>query len=232
MKEFKLRQIIGIGIALSLSLLNFGFVIVSIPILIIVMIDYSFNKPKKEIEEEVPIETDSSEIEVIRALSEKVDLERNKWIEYRRNVDVRQFKGRKDVTVEEVEDYLWYHKAWEGHHEKWIILDEIMKVCNLNEDDCKEIMIEHYNHKGNDDEIGSGCWIRNEEQKKIQEYENKKYLRERNEVDKNIERMNQQVLQMCPQAKNILTRSKRKNDDRFRYINDYDNWLKERGYGC
>lgn len=233
MNKFKTRHLIGIGLALSLLALNFLFAFISVPILVVVYIDYKLSniRKKENVVEEVPQEEEN--IDSIRALVEKVEQEKQKWIEYRQNVDLRQFKGRNDVTKEEVEDYLWYHKVWEGYQEKWIILDEIMKVCNINEDDCKEIMYEHYHHKGNDGSVGGGHWIRNEETKRIIEYERKKNNEKEKEFDKIYDL--DKIFDFDSDFKKMLEINKYENErkakeSKYWYINHYEEWLKERGY--
>lgn len=235
MKELNKRQLFGIGLAISLMVLNIGFIFVSIPLLLIVLIDYriTHKKPKIEYEKEVPIE-ENQNIDQLRALVESIESEKQKWIEYRRNVDLRQFKGRNDVTKEEVAKYLWYHKVWEGRKEKCIILEEIMRVSNLTEDDCRWIMHEHYNHKGNDGSIGGGHWIRNEETKREIEYERKKNeklerdfqkIYEYDEIFKDIK----PALYEKIKKKNNEYEEKRRNSD-YWYIYHYEDWLKQKGY--
>lgn len=227
----KKRQMIGIGIALSLMMLNIGFIIISLPIFLIVAIDYLLTRKKnkeKIIEYEVPIEEETN-IDSIRAFAEKAEQEKQKWIEYRRNVDLRQFKGRNDVTRKEVEDYLWYHKVWEGHHEKWIILDEIMKVSNLTEDDCKAILYNHYHRQTRNGEIAQGHWIRNEETKRILDYEKRKVLEKEKEYEDKMNDIEKDLKVMFPQIYE-LTKRPNKKDDEYNYIFKYEDWLKERGY--
>ena len=89
MNKFKTRHLIGIGLALSLLALNFLFAFISVPILVVVYIDYKLSniRKKENVVEEVPQEEEN--IDSIRALVEKVEQEKQKWIEYRQNVDLR-----------------------------------------------------------------------------------------------------------------------------------------------
>lgn len=222
--ELSKRHLIGIGIALSLMVLNFALAIIGLPILFVVWIDYTFSKGLKIKEKEniEQIEDEQENIDSIRATVEKTEKEKEKWLEYRKNVDLRQFKGRKDVTVQEVKDYLWYHMQWEGHYEKELILEEIKKVSNITDEDCREIMYEHYHHKANDGSIVSGCWIRNEEAKCEMEYRKKKVR----EKEKEWNRI------MKETHIDLLKDSVRENNEKHKYIFYYEDWLKERGYTC
>ncbi len=210
--------------------LNIGFIIVAIPIWGIVFIQYQIKKPKKlnEEVEEVPLEEEQN-IDQLRALYEKAEKERQKWIEYRRNVDLRQFKGRNDVTKEEVAEYLWYHKNWEGKKEKIIILDEIMKVCDINEEDVKWIMKEHYNHVAENGSIGAGHYIRNEETRRIMEYERKKAWENDRKIEERLNRCDEVMIRRNPQLKERLEKRNKENE-RFEYIFNYEGWLKKKGY--
>lgn len=235
MKELNKRQLFGIGLAVCLMVLNIGFIFISIPILLIVLVDYRITqkKPKIEYEKEVPLE-ENNNIDELRAMVESIEKEKQKWLEYRRNVDLRQFKGRTDVTKEEVAKYLWYHKVWEGRKEKCIILEEIMRVSNLTEDDCKWILYEHYNHKGNDGRTGGGHWVRNEESRRIIEYERKKdakleqEFQKMYEYDKIFKDINPMFYEKLTKRKDEFENKRRDSD--YWYIYHYEDWLKQKGY--
>lgn len=136
--------------------------------------------------------------------------------EYRKTVDLRQFKGRNDVTRKEVADHLWFHLLWEGRREKEIICEEISKVSNINQDDIDWILHEHYNHKGNDGSLGGGCWIRNEKVRKQIEQSRQKTI----EFDKEIER----------ESKRLGLEDDNKMKDSYKFIFYYEDWLKDHGY--
>lgn len=223
--NLKNRHLIGIGIAISLIVLNFALAIIGIPILIIVWIDYKISSKKNKennVNEEI-IEEEQENIDSIRAVIEKTEKENEKWNEYRRNVDLRQFKGRNNVTVQEIEDYLWYHKQWEGHYEKELILEEIKKVSNITDDDCREIMYEHYHHRANDGTIGCGCWVRNEEAKREIEYKRELVRRKEKEWERIFNELDKKLnMQPLKEVKN----------EKHQFIYYYEDWLKERGYQC
>ena len=236
MDKLNKRQIIWIALTIVLIFINIFFIVIAIPIWLIIFLECVFKKQnigKDEISEEIPIENNGLEVEQLRALKEKVEIEKEKWIEYRRNVDLRQFKGRNDVTRQEVADYLWFHKIYEGRKEKCIILEEIMKVSNINEDDCKWILNEHYNHVGGDGTVGAGHWIKNEETKRILEYERKKEEESEKEYQKIFEinemfRNNPVMYKKMEERR--IAQEKRRKASKYWYVYHYEDWLKEKGY--
>lgn len=222
MKEMRNRQIIGYAIAISMIIINPILILFSIPIIIITTIDYILSKTKnKEIEKEVPIEEENN-IEEIRALIEKIQEKNEEEKEYRKNVDLRQFKGRKDVTKEEVEKYLWTHYVWEGLENKKIILEEICKTSNLGEENIKEIIKEHI-QKG-------GCWIRNEELRREQEYTRKKAYEEDLKMKKELEKSDEWIKKIDKKIYEINMRNKKQENEDFIYTFNYEEWLKMKGY--
>lgn len=226
--KFRKRHATWLAIAIVLMLVNILFIIISVPIILLVIIDYLLCKPKKiNIDDEkVPIE-DEINTDYIRASIEKIEKINKEEKEYRRNIDIRQFKGRKNVTKEEVENFLWVHYAWEGFKEKKIILEEIEKETNITKDDIKWILHEHYNKEING-EKGGGCWERNEEYKKELEYTKNKIKEIENEYDK-IEKINNNLIKEIPILKDIKEVNHKKDDEiKYRYY--YDEWLKEKGY--
>ena len=215
MDKGKKRRISWLAVAIVLMLVNVLFIFISVPIIMIVIIDYLLTSTKtiKEEEYEVPIEEDNN-VDKLRACVEKVDNKNEYEKEIRKKVDLREFKGRKDVTKEEVARYLWYHKIWEGRREKEIICEEIAKVSNINEEDINWIMHEHYNHEGKDGKVGGGYWDRNDEAKREIEYRRKKVREKDKEFKKDFERHN----------------IKESKNEEYKYIFYYDDWLKEKGY--
>lgn len=218
----KNRQIIGYAIAISMIIINPILIFFSFPIIIITTIDYLLTKPKnKEIEKEVPIEEENN-IEEIRALVEKIQEKNEEEKEYRKNVDIRQFKGRKDVTKEEVEKYLWTHYIWEGIENKKIILEEICKTSNLDKENIKEIIKEHIK-KG-------GCWIRNEELRREKEYTRKKAYEEDLKKKKELEISDEWIRKIDKKVYKINMKNKLPENEEFMYIFNYEEWLKMKGY--
>ena len=150
-------------------------------------------------------------VDKLRACIEKVQGKNQEELEFRRNVDLREFKGRTDVTKEELAKYLWYHQVWQGRREKEIICEEVAKVSNITEDDIRWAMHEHYNHKGNDGSVGGGHWIRNEEARREIEYRRNKVR----EFEKEFEKSNKETVP---------------KKEEYEYIFYYEDWLRRKGY--
>ncbi len=207
------RRISWLAVGIVIMLINPIFIILGITIILLVAIDYLLFKPRKKEEKEeyeIPIEEENN-VDKIRANIEKVKIKNEEEKEIRKNVDLRQFKGRNDVTKEELAKYLWYHQIWEGRREKEIICEEIAKVSNLTNEDIRWVINEHYNHKGNDGISGSGHWIKNEEAKREIEYRRKKVR----EFDEEIEK---------------ISKEKANKKEEYEYIFYYEDWLKKKGY--
>lgn len=216
MNKIRNRYIIWSMIALTMVLLHIGLIIIALPIFLIVIIDYLLckSREKKEEIEEIPLD-DGINVDQLRAIVEQIEQRKFKEIDYRRNVDLRQFKGRDNVTRQEVADYLWFHYVWEGRREKEIICEEIAKVSNITQEDIDWIMYDHYHHKGDDGSVGGGYWIRNEEVRREQLYDIKKTRQQDEEWDKQSER---------------LGLPKRKHREKYQFIYYYEDWLKMKGY--
>ena len=234
MDEEKRRKLKNIGLAMLIIgfIIKNGLIIIAGITLLIFSRKKENKKENKETRKKIPLDVEE-DYEKLQAVFEMYKEKADEDKKYRSNVDVRQFKGRKDVTKEEVAEYLWIHKLWEGWHEKDIILDEIIKVCNLNEEDKEWIMNEHYNHKGNDGTIGSGCWERNEEIKAILDYERKKIVKKDKELDRN-EKENDNLMKKLG-LDEILEEIENKEEykktkENHKYIYYYEEWLKEKGY--
>lgn len=214
--KLRKRHIVWSMIALTLVLLHIGLFIISLPIFLLVIIDYLVCKPiSRDIEIEKIPPDNTTNVDQIRAVVEQIDTIKEKEKIYRKKVDLRQFKGRENVTRKEISDYLWYHFIWEGRRQKEIICEEISKVSNINQDDIDWIMHEHYNHKCNDGSIGGGYWIRNEEARREYIYDIKKTRQKDEEWERKTE---------------ILGLPKRKHLDEYLFIYYYDEWLKMKGY--
>lgn len=227
------RQATEIAFAIVLVLVNPIFIIISIPIGLIFVIDCLLSKekkPKDEIEKEIPIE-EVNNIDAIRATVEEIEDLNKEDLEYRKKVDLRQFRGRNNVTKQEVADYLWYHYLWEGFHEKRIICQEIIRVSNITQDDIDWVFKEHYHHKTKAGEEGSGCWIRNEEIRREIEYENEKIRKQDKENKEFMEREEKWMENFFPEINEIVKEVyKKENDEKYKYIFYYEEWLKEKGY--
>lgn len=216
MDKGKKRRISWLAVAIVLVVINVLFIFISVPIVLIVILDYLITKPKQlkeETEYEVPIEEENN-VDKIRAHSEKIAMQKEYEKEFRKEVDLRQFKGRTDVDKQEVANYLWYHQLWQGRREKEIICEEIAKVSNITDEDIRWILNEHYNHQGRDGSVGGGHWIKNEETKREIEYERNKARKFDEDMKKKFKSLNMDY----------------KIDGKYKYIFYYEDWLKEKGF--
>lgn len=220
------RQATEIAFAIVLVMVNPLFIIISLPLTAIFIIDcllFRERKKKEEKEKEVPIEEENN-IEAIRATVEEIEDINAKDLEYRRNVDLRQFRGREDVTKKEVEEYLWFHHKWEGFEEKRIICQEIIKVSNITKEDIKEVMKKHF-EKG-------GKWITDYELKAEEEYINKKVRKKDKENEKFEEEENKSIKnnKYLMEVNEIIKGYEKPTNEEHKYIFYYEDWLKEKGY--
>ena len=222
MDRLKKRHEIWIAIAIVLMMINVIFVIISLPILLIVFIDYSICKSKKEIKEEEKIPEETKNPEIIRAVYEDIEERKQKEREYEKSIDVRQFKGRDDVKKEEVEEYLWHHQVGAGRKEIEIIIRKIIKVCNITEEEGKEIIAEHYLK-------GRGEWENNEEKKIEREYIRRR-MREKEKDYKKIDEIIKKVESKIGESEKITReiKEKKKENATYEYIFHYEEWLEKR----
>lgn len=222
MDRLKKRHEIWIAIAIVLMMINVIFVIISLPILLVVFIDYSLCKSKKEIKEEEIIPEETKNPEIIRAVYEDIEERKQKEREYEKSIDVRQFEGREDVKKEEVKEYIWHHQIGAGRKEIELIIKKIIKVCNITEEEGKEIIAEHYLK-------GRGDWENNEEKKIEREYIRKRIREKENDykkVDEIIKKVESKIGESEKITKEI--RDKKKENATYEYIFHYEEWLKKR----
>lgn len=137
------KKIITLVIALYL-IIRFRKLITLIMLIGVVLLCFLVWKKlkKKEIkqeEDEILEINDTSSHDKTRMkatlVQEKIDEKRNVM----KDTDIRQFKGRKDVTVEEVAEYLINHSQFIGIEKRNYQMQRITQVCNLTEDDMKEV---------------------------------------------------------------------------------------------
>lgn len=218
----KKRHEIWIAIAIVLMMINVIFIIISLPILLVVFIDYSLCKSKKEIKEEERIPEETKNPEIIRAVYEDIEERKQKEREYEKSIDVRQFEGRDDVKKEEAEEYIWHHQIGAGRREIELIIKKIIKVCNITEEEGKEIIAEHYLK-------GRGDWENNEEKKIEREYIRKR-IREKEKDYKKVDEIIKKVESKIGESEKITKeiRSKKKENATYEYIFHYEEWLKKR----
>lgn len=218
----KKRHEIWIAIAIVLMMINVIFVIISLPILLVVFIDYSLCKSKKEIKEEEIIPEETRNPEIIRAVYEDIEERKQKEREYEKSIDVRQFEGRDDVKKEEVEECIWHHQIGAGRKEIELIIRKIIKVCNITEEEGKEIIAEHYLK-------GRGDWENNEEKKIEREYIRKR-IREKEKDYKKVDEIIKKVESKIGESEKITKeiKDKKKENATYEYIFHYEEWLKKR----
>ena len=94
--------------------------------------------------------------------------------EIRKETDLRQFKGRSDVTKEELAEYMFEQRYWDGIFERRLQMEEIIKYCNLTMNDIEwvENELKHYHTEGGNVLEDRCCYVRSEEEKAVWEYQN------------------------------------------------------------
>ena len=250
MKKLTTKDIIIlVSIAIVLYLLK-----AVLPLLIIIGL-YLFikNRNTPKIEQKPhrrPIEVeDTSSLDEYRAtLAECEELISNEY-QIRSETDLRQFKGRSDVTKEELADYMYEQRRWDGIYERHLQMEEIIKVCNLTEHDIEwvEGELKHYHpyRKENASVVYENkcCLVRDEEQKAIWEYY---YEQDRIEVYKRINELKKWkqerefdhhigVDQYASYQKMVDYLAQERKKHLIKAINDlrrcdYESWLKLKGY--
>lgn len=191
-------------------------------------------KPRPRIQEEP---TDYLQIQATVSEAQHVIDEHNDII---RSTDLRQFKGRTDVTKEELATYMYEQHYWNGAYERKTMMEEIIKYCNLTMDDvdwCIE-ELNHYKYE-NDTHEYKACAVRNEEAKAIADYTN----------EQESAKIKQEVIKLIREHKATLDFIKQDDingtltkiyteqfNKALRYYAtqlrqyDYESWLKMKGY--
>lgn len=222
MDRLKKRHELWIAIAIVLMLINGLLIIISLPILLIVLIDYSICKKTKikEVEEEIP--KDNKNTEIIRGIYEELEERKEKEKEFIKSIDVRQFNGRNDVSKDEVEEYLWHHQVGTGRKEIELIVKKIKEICNITDEEGKEIISRHYNES-------RGGWERNEERKIESEYMRKR-TREKEKEYKKVDEIIKKIERRIEESKEITKEIKeqKKENEKYNYIFHYEEWLDKR----
>ena len=147
----------------------------------------------------------------------------------RAETDLRQFINRNDVTKEELAEYMFNQRRWDGAYERHVQMEEISKVCNITSEDIDWI---------EKSLKGKCCIVRSEEARAILDYqkeqsrlENERIIREtmsRLQREKDIlDIYDDDVKQMMLESSYNLINSCKESLKSC----DYDTWLKEHGYG-
>lgn len=192
-----------------------------------------------------PIETlDTFEIEKQKAdLAECEELIASEK-RLREEADLRQFKGRSDVTKEELAQYMYEQRKWDGIHERHVHMEEIIKSCNLTMDDVAwvEQELQHYHFNKNNPEQTADfkcCYVRDEEEKAITEYQNEKEKgRITSEIRKEEQEFNEHLAFYKELGFNddVITNFQNAHNKVIDTYNeslrkvDYESWLEKKGY--
>lgn len=143
--------------------------------------------------------------------------------------DLRQFQGRNDVTKEELAEYMFNQRRWDGAYERHLQMQEIAKVCNITDRDIEWVKNQLK---------GKCCIVRSEEAKAVIDYqkeqgriENERIIREtlyRLQREQDIlDIYDDDVKQMMLQSSYDLIDFCKENLKNY----NYEGWLKEKGYG-
>lgn len=193
-------------------------------------------KPKRPRIEAEP--TDYLQVQATVQEAQKVIDEHNDII---RSTDLRQFKGRTDVTKEELATYMFEQHYWNGAYERRTMMEEIVKHCNLSIDDIEwcEDRLRHYTFEYDPYHEYTACVVMNEEAKAISDYTNEQEsARIKQEVAKLIKEhkahlefikqddINGELAKIFTEQFNRSLRFYATELRRY----DYDAWLKMKGY--
>ena len=126
--------------------------------------------PKKRI----PQPQDNFNLDAYRATLAECEKRVQQDRTIRKETDLRQFKGRSDVTRQELAEYMFEQRHWDGIFERRMQMEEIIKVCNLTLDDVNwvEQELKNYHTEGGNVLANRCCYERSEEEKAVWEYQN------------------------------------------------------------
>lgn len=193
-------------------------------------------KPKRPRIEAEP--TDYLQVQATVQEAQKVIDEHNDII---RSTDLRQFKGRTDVTKEELATYMFEQHYWNGAYERRTMMEEIVKHCNLSIDDvewCEE-RLKHYTFEYDPHHEYTACVVMNEEAKAISDYTNEQEsARIKQEVRKLIQEHKTQIefMKEIGTGEKLINIHNEQFNKSLRFYAtqlrrfDYDAWLKMKGY--
>lgn len=234
-------------IIITIAILYYIFkaVLPLVLILGIYLIIRSRKQPKIENKRKRPHETlDTFEIEKQKAdLAECEELIAHEE-QLRTEADLRQFKGRSDVTKEELAQYMFEQRRWDGIHERHVQMEEIIKVCNLTMDDISwvEQELQHYHFNPNSPEQTLDfkcCYVRDEEEKAVSDYQNEK---EKYRITSDMRKEEQEFKEHLAFYKelgfgdDVINNFTSAHDKLMNTYNeslrkvDYESWLEKKGY--
>ena len=126
------------------------------------------NPPKRPIQEQ-----DTFNLEAYRATVDDCEQFIKSERQIRQETDLRQFQGRSDVTKEELAQYMFEQRGWDGIHERRLQMEEIIKVCNLTMDDIAWVEQELKDYHIGDTVVHNKCCVvRSEEEQAVWQYQN------------------------------------------------------------
>ena len=251
----KTKNIIIIVMAILL-IIKFQTLLKLIGIGLLCYLAYKKLRNQKKIEKkenEVLQVVDTSSHDKVRMQALIAQEKENEKLQIMKDTDVRQFKGRKDVTVEEVAEYLINKSQFIGIEKRLYQMKRITQVCNLTEDDMNEVFHLIWGKvKINEDKEGQKQrdWELEQLRKSLNSYIDTngeiKYVNNQSEVKsiwqqwREEERKYYKTDEEYENAmKGFLTKEKvkeleekefKKNEDIIKFA-CYEDWLKKKGYG-
>lgn len=207
-----------------------------IKLIIGVLLFYFLMKKDKKIEEnnedeilEINDTTSHDQIRMQYELIREKDEERKKFMQ---EADVRQFEGRKDVTIDEVSEYLINRTQFIGFEKRQCIMKRITQVCNMTEKDMNEVFHQIWG-KVKIQEDNEGQRIRDWEIEKGKQEELKRtgFWSEFKEQNRKYYKTDEEWEKMFPKEKidELDEKEFQKKETIYKFY-DYDNWLKKKGY--
>ena len=231
MKESTKKIIITILAIMMISTFIKSLVLLGILLLVIQM----FRGKKERIEKnEDELEViDTQEHDILRMQAKLIEDKLNEKKKIMQEMDIRQFQGRNDVSIQEVIDYMIDFSQYIGLEKRTYQMERICQVCNLTMDDMKEVQ----------KEIWGKCRINEDKEAKVvADYYNDliKQLKTKDSywqefrnwhlahnTKGNIEWIDKIISQ--ERVKELEINDKLKDEKMFRRY-DYDGWLKWKGY--
>ena len=203
--------ILMIGVVLIATLEKY---LIMTGVLLLIYIAFKRGRPSERIDSDKYQQLDvidSNELDQFRATYEVTKAKQDEKIQVMRDMDVRQFKGRQDVTVDEVVEYMINHSQYIGLEKREYQMQRITQVCNLTEDDMKEVF----------HQIWGKCKIsEDKEGQRLSDYRREQIRKE----DREYEQWSKKVA-----IKDDLL-GKVQYSEEYKKQFYYEDWLREKGY--
>lgn len=205
-------------------------------ILVALLILYFLMPKKKKIEnndeDEILEVNDTTSHDQLRMQYELIKEKNDEAKKIMQEADVRQFAGRKDVTIEEVSEYLINRTQFIGLEKRINIMKRITQVCNLTENDMNEVFHQIWG-KVKIQEDNEGQRIRDWEiEKGKQEILRRTgFWSEFKDQNRKYYKSDEEWGNMFPKEKidELDKKEYEKKESLYKFY-DYDNWLKKKGY--